>query len=170
MKSYAQSLRRHKLPPVSFFLKRFRYDPATGEIFRRDGGFLPDRKMTLKTDKHGYAVIRFKFAGYRHSVLAHRLGWLLTVGVWPHQIDHINGVPSDNRLSNLRETTSSLNQQNVLRAGGVCEVRRGARKYWRARFRKHDRTRRLFCDAVRLLQDWRGECEVNRRLRAAERP
>jgi hypothetical protein len=46
--------------------------------------------------------------------LAHRLAWLYVHGTWPKgQIDHINGVRSDNRLANLRDVTSSQNLHNV---------------------------------------------------------
>ena len=44
---------------------------------------------------------------------AHRLAWLYVEGVWPsHEIDHINGVPTDNRISNLREATTKQNGEN----------------------------------------------------------
>lgn len=50
----------------------------------------------------------------RRPYLAHRLAWLFCYGDWPEgQIDHINRVRSDNRLSNLRIATASENQMNV---------------------------------------------------------
>ena len=48
---------------------------------------------------------------------AHRLVWLYVYGAWPkNQIDHINGVRTDNRPSNLRDVTKSVNLQNQRRA------------------------------------------------------
>ncbi len=44
---------------------------------------------------------------------AHRLAWLYVYGEWPNKwIDHINLDKSDNRISNLREATSSQNFAN----------------------------------------------------------
>lgn len=50
---------------------------------------------------------------------AHRLVWLWVYGVWPDaELDHINGVRTDNRIANLRDVTSSMNQQNLRSARG----------------------------------------------------
>jgi len=44
---------------------------------------------------------------------SHRLVWLYIHGYWPKkQIDHINGVNSDNRLVNLRDVSQAINLQN----------------------------------------------------------
>jgi hypothetical protein len=56
----------------------------------------------------GYLRIRFKGKSY----YAHRLAWLYMYGYMPKQIDHINGNPSDNRISNLRECNQTQNMCN----------------------------------------------------------
>lgn len=59
-------------------------------------------------DDHGYRRICIEGVEYR----AHRLAWLYIFGVMPEMIDHVNGIRTDNRLSNLRECTSSQNAIN----------------------------------------------------------
>jgi hypothetical protein len=60
--------------------------------------------------KNGY--LKIGIDGEEH--LSHRLAWLYVYGIWPaKQLDHINGIRNDNRISNLREATNSENAQNI---------------------------------------------------------
>lgn len=66
-------------------------------------------------DNHGYIVVRL--LGKNHK--AHRLIWLIVHGEWPAaEVDHVNNVRDDNRLSNLRLATSSGNGQNQALTSG----------------------------------------------------
>lgn len=75
-------------------------------------------------DAYGYRVVVIAGTAYK----AHRLAWMHVYGSFPtEQIDHINGIKSDNRLENLRLATNQENQQNLgLRSSntsgfkGVC--------------------------------------------------
>jgi len=67
---------------------------------------------------------------------AHRLAWFYVHGKWPNgDIDHINRIRDDNRIVNLRDTTTSKNLHNSLGYGasGVKGVSYNARdKIWKA--------------------------------------
>lgn len=58
---------------------------------------------------HGYIMIRI----HRVTFISHRLAWLYVYGCWPSDIDHINGIKTDNRICNLREANKSENMQNI---------------------------------------------------------
>ncbi len=86
------------------------YNPETGEFISRTkrGRFRAGTTMgTL--DKSGR--IQLHIDHKKH--FAHRLAWLYVRGRWPsNEIDHINGVPTDNRFCNLREATTKQNGEN----------------------------------------------------------
>ena len=64
---------------------------------------------------HPKGYIRICIDGRRYA--AHRLAWLYVVGALPSgEIDHINGERNDNRIANLRDVSTQINQQNQRRA------------------------------------------------------
>jgi hypothetical protein len=47
------------------------------------------------------------------NISAHRIAWAMHYGAWPSiGIDHRNGIPTDNRILNLREASQLVNTQN----------------------------------------------------------
>jgi hypothetical protein len=81
--------------------------------------------------------------GYRQIVInknrypLHHIVWLVEHGEMPpSMIDHINGAPTDNRISNLRVTNNTMNQWNQKmhrdNTSGVKGVHRNKGK-WLAR-------------------------------------
>src|SRR5205823_1285596 len=65
--------------------------------------------------KHQSGYVHLRIDG--QAVSAHHLAWLIAYGSWPlGVIDHINGDRSDNRIENLRDTTSKVNAQNQHKA------------------------------------------------------
>ena len=57
----------------------------------------------------GYEMIGIDGRIYR----THRLVFLMLNGYLPKEIDHINGIKTDNRIENLREVTHSQNCYNI---------------------------------------------------------
>ena len=69
-------------------------------------------KPAGRPDRRGYVIITVD----GKSRYAHRLAWLYVNGEWPtQQVDHINGIKSDNRIGNLRDISASANTQNQIR-------------------------------------------------------
>lgn len=106
--------------------KLLRYDPETG-IFTRAHIDTTCPNLSARwlgksaggVSHNGYVMVHV--AGVRTQ--AHRLAWLYMTGLWPAlDIDHINGVRTDNRWANLREVTRQANLQNQRKASknNVC--------------------------------------------------
>jgi hypothetical protein len=90
------------------------YNPETGDIIwiKKPNYKIQIGNIAGHARFGGYIQIKFNGKLYK----AHRLAWYLHHGVWPqNDIDHINGIKNDNRISNLRDVTRSKNLLNQKR-------------------------------------------------------
>lgn len=126
------------LPSVDLLRKLLDYDPETGSV--RWKTRTPDlftatpsrsaevscanfntlwagRETALAEFRNGYRTLSIKAAGLAfNSMLAHRVVWAIYYGAYPKgQIDHINGIRSDNRINNLRDVSADKNRRNAKR-------------------------------------------------------
>jgi hypothetical protein len=122
----------------------FDYNPETGDFIRRSGrsGVKAGAKVGY-LHPFGYWYIRVDGKKYR----AHRLAWLYITGAWPSgDIDHRNGIRSDNRFCNLREATREENAWNSKpkRRDGLRGSYLPKRyKRWAAQIMKNGKSHRL---------------------------
>lgn len=89
----------------------FNYDPETGSLTWRvnKGSRAREGKPAGSKRDDGYLSVRAD----GEQVLVHRVIWLMHSGEWPGSIiDHKNGIRSDNRWRNLRDTSRRVNQEN----------------------------------------------------------
>lgn len=108
--------------PIAFLAERLVLDPTTPSGLR--WRYREDKpkcwnaewagKPTASRAHKGYLRVHLTFDdGGSHNVAAHRIVFALTHGYWPpDEIDHRNGVRSENKIVNLREATHAENGQN----------------------------------------------------------
>lgn len=93
------------------------YDPLSGSLFWLHRIYA---RPSINSQLSGKPALHsLTKDGYRHgkilgrTYLAHIVIWAITKGAWPdHEIDHKNGIRSDNRIVNLRRASSSQNSMN----------------------------------------------------------
>lgn len=67
----------------------------------------------IRKDTYNYRCIEINNKCYQ----AHRLAWLYVYGNFPdNEIDHINRIPLDNRIINLRDVKRGVNNRNSSRS------------------------------------------------------
>lgn len=94
------------------------YEPETGSMVwkardrskRWNSRYAGRECGSLK--KNGYRAIRIKVGARFYDILTHRLAWFIVYGDVPIYIDHVNQDRSDNKISNLRNVSSSINHRN----------------------------------------------------------
>jgi len=114
------------LPSVEYLRECFSYGPETGALTWKDR---PREHFASPT---GYGIFKCRYAGRPagapHNAgylqvrvapgnyLAHRIAWAIYHGSWPTlDIDHINGIRTDNRIINLRDVSRQTNLRNSAR-------------------------------------------------------
>lgn len=120
------------------------YNPESGDLVwkKRDASMFKSKrdcdawntryagKKISYVDPHGYLILRINGKPYK----AHRIAYAISHGEWPtNQIDHINGVKTDNRISNLRHVTGIENARNTKRHSTNTSGMSGV--YWNKRDR-----------------------------------
>lgn len=112
------------LPSVDYLRACFAYDPETGLLTWKTR---PREHFSSST---GYGNFKSRYAGKPAGTLhnsgylqvgvtpgnylAHRICWAVYYGKWPTlDIDHINGIRTDNRIINLRDVSRQTNMRNA---------------------------------------------------------
>lgn len=124
----------------------FLYDENSGRLYWRVTNSPRAKKGSVAGHKlHSRQSIQVRVN--KKLLFAHRIIWVLVHGALDDTkvIDHINGCPSDNRLSNLRVVTQSENLRNSSlqrnNTSGCNGVNFEAKKNrWRARLQRDGRT------------------------------
>lgn len=145
------------------------YCPGTGEFrWRVDKGRVKAGDVAGSVDSStGYLQIR---ANYK-LFLGHRLAWFMIHGEMPSGvIDHINRNRSDNRITNLRDTSQrknqwnrNLNKNNTSGVSGVYWSRNC--KKWHARLEDMGRKVDLgmyseLSDAEAVVSKFKQQCRL----------
>ena len=120
------------------------YEPVTGLFkWRVNRGRARAGYVAGCLASHGYWFIRVDGRLYT----GHRLAWLYVHGSFPHdELDHVNGVRSDNRLANLRPASSRQNKGNTkLRSDNTSGYKGVVRSLsgWEAQIEVDGRCKRL---------------------------
>lgn len=106
-------MKTNPLPPAELLNELFSYDPDTGVLTwaARQSKKCPIGSRAGTLNRRGYSRVSIN----RLDFMIHRVIWCMVTGNDPGslQIDHINGMKSDNRWCNLRLATRNQNSHNT---------------------------------------------------------
>lgn len=131
---------------ISFLTECLHYEPDTGKFFWKnrpphhfsEGKYGADKVCKAWNKKYagkeafihqnGRGYLAGSISGKNYS--AHRVAYAIMTGQHPTwSIDHINGIPTDNRFCNLREATPAQQMMNfVKRKNHIRGVNRHKKK------------------------------------------
>jgi hypothetical protein len=94
-------------------------NPETGEVFGVKG------KVLKATSKTGYYHIGLKIDNKQYNLRSHQFIWYWVNKEIVEQIDHIDGNPLNNSISNLRAVNNQQNHFNETKAKGYCRHVKG---------------------------------------------
>lgn len=155
---------KETLPSQSDLRLLLDYEPQTGVLtwkargseWFEPGEYSPERQAATWNGKNAGkpALVGLNTNGYMRgglfgrSVRAHRVIWKWMTGEEPEAIDHISGIRTDNRWSNLRAATKTDNARNMCRSkrntsGVVGVVWLEDRQKWRAEICANSRRRTI---------------------------
>ena len=135
-----------KNPPSPETLRKLlRYDAGTDKLFylARTEDMFEDgaqsarhrcaRWNSMYSGKEAFSSVTITgyLIGSIHGkkLYAHRVIWAMETGEWPSdEIDHVNGVRSDNRIQNLRSVSHAVNLRNQKRSANNTSGATGV--YW----------------------------------------
>jgi hypothetical protein len=120
-------------PTIEELHSLFELRTDTGDLVRRvtRNNFAKAGGIAGTVGRSGYRSVCINRRGYR----AHRIVFAMAHGRWPEgEIDHINGVPDDNRPCNLRECSKLDNCANKKKYANNTSGHPGVR--WSQRHKK----------------------------------
>lgn len=87
-----------------------RYDPETGKFY----SLYSHKGLPIGREVGGLDGDYVRLSVNGKIYRGHRIAWFYMTGAWPlEDIDHINGIKSDNRFCNLREASRGQNMMNI---------------------------------------------------------
>lgn len=144
------SMRKFKtLPPLKRLQEELDYNGDTGQFHwrrqSRSKGARPLDRPAGTVLSNGYIHITIQNCVF----LAHRLAWKMYYGTDPpSEIDHVNGIRSDNRIDNLRLASRAEQSANRHRLPNNKSGYKGVmwdkqRSKWKAVIRHHGKQHNL---------------------------